>query len=171
MIIAIVVAVSENGVIGRAGGLPWRLSSDLKLFKKITMGKPIVMGRKTFQSIGRALPGRTNIVVTRDRTFEADNVVVAGDLETALEMARDVAGRTGADEVCVVGGGEIYMQALPVTDRIYRTQIHMSVEGDTRFPDLGEDDWREVERTFFPASENDNADFTLAVLERRPGRG
>jgi len=164
--IALVVAVAENGVIGSAGGLPWRLSSDLKYFKEITMGKPIIMGRKTFQSIGRPLPGRRNIVVSRQRGFAHDGVTVTTDVEAALEVARSDAQANGVCEICIIGGGEIYRQTLDLADRIYLTQVHMNVEGDTHFPDLDGKRWMEVNRERRAAGESDSSDFSLIVLDR-----
>ena len=168
MQVAIYVAVAENGVIGRDNGLPWRLSSDLKRFKAGTMGKPIVMGRKTFESIGKALPGRLNIVVTRDRAFRAEGVETAGSLADALTLAR-VRGRcmAGADEICVVGGGEIYRQALPLADRLYVTHVLADVDGDARFPEIDPAVWRPVASEEVPAGERDSHATRYAVYERR----
>ncbi len=134
MDIAIYVAIAENGVIGREGGLPWRLSSDLKRFKAGTMGKPIIMGRKTWQGLGRPLPGRLNIVVTRDRSFGAEGAEVTASLADAITLAKARARcMAGADEICVIGGGEIYAQALPLADRLNVTYVLGEVDGDTRF--------------------------------------
>ncbi len=168
MHVAIHVAVAANGVIGRDNGLPWRLSSDLKRFKAGTMGKPIVMGRKTFESIGKALPGRLNIVVTRDRGFRAEGVETAGSLEDALTLAR-VRGRcmAGADEICVVGGGEIYRQALPIADRLHVTHVLADVDGDARFPEIDPATWRLVGSEDVPAGERDSHATRYAVYERR----
>ncbi|QRM55909.1 dihydrofolate reductase [Sinorhizobium sp. BG8] len=134
--IVLVVAVARNGIIGRDGDLPWRLPSDLKRFKRVTMGKPIVMGRKTFTSIGRPLPGRPNIVITRDPSFAADGVSVARSLDEALEQAGRSAAELGVDEICIVGGGEIYRQVFAKADVIHVTEVDAEVEGDTRFPDI-----------------------------------
>jgi len=168
MQVAIYVAVAANGVIGRDNGLPWRLSSDLKRFKAGTMGKPIVMGRKTFESIGKPLPGRLNIVVTRDRAFRAEGVETAGSLEDALTLAR-VRGRcmAGADEICVVGGGEIYRQALPLADRLYVTHVLADFDGDARFPEIDRATWRPVASEEVPAGERDSHATRYAVYERR----
>jgi dihydrofolate reductase len=167
MIVSLIVAVSENGVIGRDGGLPWHLSSDLKLFKQATMGKPMIMGRKTFEAIGRVLPGRANIVVTRSKAAMPPGVQRAGSLEEALALADKIARADGQDELFVIGGGEIYRQVLPRADRVYRTEVHLSVDGDTSFPDLDPRQWREVSRTRHAAGERDSADFSFVVLERR----
>ena len=166
MRIALVVAMAENRVIGADGDLPWRLSSDLKYFKQVTMGKPIVMGRKTFDSIGRPLPGRDNIVITRNAEFAADGVRVAGDVAAALGLAHTLAKEKGADEICIIGGGEIYRQTLPMADRVYLTEVHMGVDGDTAFPELDPTDWREVSREAHEAGEKDSADYELVVLDR-----
>jgi dihydrofolate reductase len=159
--ISLVVAVSQNGIIGSNGRLPWRLSADLKKFKAITMGKPIVMGRKTWDSLPRKpLPGRQNIVITRNPDFHAEGGEVAASAEAALAAAR------GAEEICVIGGGEIYGIFLPVANRIYLTEVAVKVDGDTSFPQLVLETWREVLREHHKASEGDSADFTLRVLER-----
>lgn len=168
MHVAIYVAVAENGVIGRDNGLPWRLSSDLKRFKAGTMGKPIIMGRKTFESIGKALPGRLNIVVTRDPAYRAEGAEVAASLDDALALAR-VRGRcmAGADEICVVGGGEIYRQALPIADRLHVTHVLGDVEGDARFPPIDPATWRQVGSEDVPAGERDSHATRYVVYERR----
>jgi len=168
MHVAIYVAIAENGVIGRDNGLPWRLSSDLKRFKAGTMGKPIVMGRKTFESIGKPLPGRLNIVVTRDPAFRAAGAEVAGSLEEALTLAR-VRARcmAGADEICVVGGGEIYRQALPIADRLHVTHVLADFDGDARFPPIDPAEWRQVSSEDVPAGERDSHATRYAVYERR----
>lgn len=166
MRIALVVAMAENRVIGVDGGLPWRLSSDLKYFKRVTMGKPIVMGRRTYESIGRPLPGRDNIVITRNAEFAADGVHVTGDVPSALSLAHTLAKEKGADEICVIGGGDIYRQTLPMADRVYLTEVHMSVDGDTMFPELDQADWRKTSREAHCAGEGDSADYEFVVLDR-----
>lgn len=168
MELAILVAIAKNGVIGRDGGLPWRLSSDLKRFKADTMGKPIIMGRKTWASIGRPLPGRLNIVVTRDPGFRAEGAEVAGSLDEAITLAT-VRARcmAGANEICVIGGGEIYRQALPLADRLYITHVLAEVEGDTRFPPIDPDVWREVRAADVPPGEKDSHATRYTVYERR----
>lgn len=168
MDIAIYVAIAENGVIGREGGLPWRLSSDLKRFKADTMGKPIIMGRKTWEGIGRPLPGRLNIVVTRDPAFRADGAETVRSLDEAIVLAR-ARGRcmAGADEICVIGGGEIYRQALPLADRLYVTHVLAEVEGDTRFPEIDSDVWQVVRVIDAPAGEKDSHPTRYTVYERR----
>ena len=159
--LALIAAVARNGVIGRGGELPWRIPADLQFFKKTTMGKPMIMGRRTFDSIGKALPGRTNIVVTRSADFTADDVEMAADLDQALAIAA----RHGADEVMVIGGGAIYAAALPRADRIYLTEVHIDAEGDVDFPALDRTHWRELSRDDHPA-EGDTPAFSFVVLER-----
>lgn len=159
MRISLIVAVAENGVIGRDGDLPWRIPADLKFFKDTTTGHPIVMGRKTHQSIGRALPGRTNIVVTRDPEFSGDDIAVVGDLDSALAAAGE------ADEVMVIGGAQIYAMALPRAKRIYLTEVHIAADGDTRFPELDRGIWSETSRVDHPA-EGDIPAFSFVTLER-----
>lgn len=144
--IALVVAVAENGVIGDRGALPWRIADDLKWFKAVTIGKPVVMGRKTYQSIGKALPGRRNIVVTRDSAFRADGVERASSLDDALRLALAAASDLGADEIAVIGGADIYAQALPFADRIYLTRVAARPEGDTHLPALDPAAWRTTDR-------------------------
>lgn len=159
MKISIVVAMSENRVIGVENRLPWNIPEDLKRFKKITSGHPIIMGRKTFESIGRILPGRTNIVVTRNRDYRVEGAVVCASLTEALEWA---ARSPGSDEVCVIGGGEIFREALPIVDRIYLTVVQWPFEGDVFFPEFPEADFREVGRERL----SDSPPATLRVLER-----
>lgn len=162
--IALVVAVSRNGVIGREGGLPWRLSSDLRRFKEITMGKPIIMGRKTWEGLPRRpLPGRTNIVITRQGGFEAAGAKVAATAEEALSLVR----AENPVEIAVIGGGEIYRQFLPLADRVYLSEVDVEVEGDTRFPALPPDEWREVRREPPRREPGDEANYVFRVLERR----
>lgn len=141
-----VVAVADNGVIGRDGGLPWHLSDDLKHFKACTMGKPMIMGRKTFDSIGRPLPGRTSIVVTRDPDYKANGTTVVQSIEDGLSLGRSVARTSGASEIAIVGGADIYRQTMSICDRIELTRIHLSPYGDVTYPDLPSTDWREVRR-------------------------
>ena len=159
--ISYVVAVSKNGVIGREGGLPWHISSDLKRFKEITMGKPVVMGRKTWESLPKKpLPGRRNIVITRQPGFAPAGAEVAATPEEALSLAGDV------PEVAVIGGGEIYRLFWPLVDRLYLTEVDLEVAGDTHFPAVSPADWREVGREVHPKGEKDSASFTLRILDR-----
>ncbi len=169
MIISLIVAVADNGVIGAKGGLPWRMSSDLKTFRRLTMGKPIVMGRRTFQSIGRPLDGRDNIVVTRDPHFEADGVTAFASIDEALILARALARTSGVDEVMIIGGAEVYRAALPKANRIYWTAVAVSPEGDTFFPALDAAEWREVSAEALPRGPKDEYDATLKVFERVAG--
>lgn len=165
-VICLVAAVSRNGVIGNAGGMPWRVSSDLKYFKAVTMGKPMIMGRKTFDAVGRPLPGRANIVVTRQAGYAPDGVLVTGSLDEALRMAEEIAKRDGVDEIMVIGGGEIYAQSMPRAGRLYITELDLETDGDTRFPDIDPDQWTEVSREAHEAGENDSADYAFVVLDR-----
>ncbi|MGL4488072.1 MAG: dihydrofolate reductase [Rhizobiaceae bacterium] len=164
--ITLVVAVSQNGVIGRDGGLPWRLSSDLKRFKADTMGRPIIMGRKTFQSIGRILPGRENIIISRDQTFAVDGATVCPDVQSALEVAVTKAAQMGADDIAIIGGGEIYRQTFDLADRLIVTWVLAEIDGDTRFPAIDRAHWSEVESDGLPAGEKDSH-ATRRVLYRR----
>ena len=168
MHLAIYVAMAENGVIGRDGGLPWRLSTDLTRFKAGTMGKPVIMGRKTWSGICKPLPGRTNIVVTRDKGFRADGAEIAVSLEDAVALAT-VRARCmpNADEVCLIGGGEIYAQALPIADRLYVTHVLAEVEGDTVFPEIDPKAWTVLSRQDFPAGEKDSHPTRYVVYERK----
>lgn len=161
-----VVARSENGVIGRQNRLPWHISADLQHFKRKTMGRPVLMGRKTFESIGKALPRRTNIVVTRDEAWHAPGVVVAHDIPSALALAYEEAHRTGSDEVAVIGGGELFRDLLPQVRRIYLTEVHGTFEGDVVFDlDLALG-WRETSRERHPAETPGGSDFSFVTLER-----
>lgn len=168
MHVAIYVAIAQNGVIGRDGGLPWRLSTDLKRFKADTMGKPIIMGRKTYEGIGRPLPGRLNIVVTRDKAWRAEGIEVANMLEAAIQLATARgSSMAGVDEVCVIGGGEIYAQALPLADRLHVTHVLAAVDGDARFPPIDPQTWRLVSSQEIPAGEKDSHATRYSVYERR----
>ncbi len=158
--ISLIVAVSANGVIGRGDELPWHLSDDLKRFKRLTLGKPIVMGRKTFESIGRALPGRQNIVLTRQSEFAADECDVVSSIDAAIATPGD------AGEIVVIGGGEIYKLFLPLAERIYMTRVHIDVDGDVRFPKLVDELWQESERENHDADDLNEYEFTTSVLER-----
>jgi dihydrofolate reductase len=161
--IVLVVARADNRVIGKDGAMPWHLSEDLKRFKRITVGKPVIMGRKTFESIGKPLPGRHNIVLTRQPGWEADGVTVVPNLAEAIAAA-GLDPRTRADAIMVVGGAEIYAQALPFATRIELTEIHAEPEGDTYFPELDPARWRETFREAHPAGETHPA-FDFVTLE------
>ena len=164
--ITLIVAAAENDVIGRGGQLPWKIRSDLRLFRRLTMGKPVIMGRKTYQSIGKPLDGRDNIVITRDEAYAAPGTVVTHALADALDAGRDLAAKSGVDEIMVIGGAEIFREALPVSDRIYLTRVHGAPEGDTFLPPLPPCDWREIAREPLPRGEADEFACTLVTLER-----
>jgi len=164
--IVLVVAVAENGVIGRDNALPWRIKSDLKFFKSVTMDKPVVMGRKTYISIGKPLPGRTNIVVTRQPDFAAPGVIVAPGIDQALATARGDALRRGADSIAVIGGTEIFVQVMPRADRLILTLVHANPPGDTYFPAVDPAVWREAERLPQPKGPDDEFGFTIVNYER-----
>ena len=161
-----IVAVAENGVIGRAGQLPWRQPTDLKTFRRLTMGRPIIMGRKTFQSIGRPLDGRTNIVVTRDPRFRADGITSVSSLTAALAIACPMADAMPVPEIMIIGGAELYRAALPLATRIYLTRIHATPDGDASFETPVGPAWQQVSATPLPRAANDDHEATLLVLER-----
>ncbi|KQU76291.1 diacylglycerol kinase [Aminobacter sp. DSM 101952] len=168
MDVAIYVAIAENGVIGRDNGLPWKLSSDLKRFKADTMGKPIIMGRKTYESIGKPLPGRLNIVVSRDPAYRVGGAETVQSVEDAITLAT-AKGRLkpGVTEICVIGGGEIYRQALPLADRLHVTHVLASPDGDTRFPTIDPAVWTVVRSEELPAGEKDSHATRYTVYEKR----
>jgi dihydrofolate reductase len=157
--IVLLAAVADNGVIGRDNALPFRQNSDLKRFKALTMGKPMVMGRKTYQSIGKPLPGRTNIVVSRDPGFAPAGVLVARSLDDALAAARDDARKRGASEIVVIGGTEIFAHTMPMADRLEITHVHARPDGDTYFPPIDTARWRPATRSEHRAGPKDDADF------------
>lgn len=162
-----VVAVGRNGVIGGEGKLPWRLPSDLRRFKAITMGKPMLMGRKTFAAIGRPLPGRESIVLTRDSGFAAPGVLVAHDLEAGLALASQRGRAMGAAEIVIAGGGELYQQTIGRAARLDVTEVDLSPEGDAIYPQIDPALWREESRTPHPRGHDDDAAFTVVVYQRR----
>ena len=165
MTVSLIVAMSENDVIGRGGEMPWHLSADLKRFKRITMGHHIVMGRRTFESIGRILPGRTTIVLTTNTDFKADGALIVSSFVEALELAKS------DNEVFVVGGGEIYRLALPVVSKVYLTRVHTIVDdGDTTFPALQWDSWELIQSETGQADEKNDFDYTFETYERRNKR-
>ena len=170
MEIVLIVAVAENGVIGAGGTMPWRLKSDMARLKALTMGKPVVMGRKTFVSIGRPLPGRTNIVVTRDACFRADGVVVTRSFTDTKAIATGDALRRFATEIAVIGGAEIYAQWMDSADRLEITEVHARPDGDTRFPAVDLTAWEEVARVRNPAGPDDSVDFSYVTFRRRNPR-
>ena len=165
--IVIVAAVGENGVIGRDGGLPWRLKSDMKQFRSLTWGRPVVMGRKTFLTLRKPLPGRTNIVITREPNFLAPGVIVALRLENALAVAHGDALRRGVDEVAVIGGAEVYAQVLPLAEKIALTLVHLRPRGETIFPPIDRDIWEETQRIEHAPGLDDEAPFAFVSYRRR----
>jgi dihydrofolate reductase len=165
--IAIIAAVGTNGVIGSGNMLPWRLPTDFAHFKRTTLGKPLIMGRKTFESIGKPLAGRTNIVVTRRRDYRPEGVLVAESLSSALELAQAIAARDGVGELMIGGGGEIYREAMPLAERLYITHVEASPDGDTRFPDIDPAVWEVVDEPDIVPSDKDSAAFRVKVYARR----
>jgi dihydrofolate reductase len=165
--ILIVAAVAENGVIGSGNALPWRLRSDMQHFRALTMGKPVIMGRKTFLSIGKPLKGRTTIVVSRDREFTAAGAIVAPSVDTALAAARGDARRRQTDAIIVAGGAEIYAQALPLASRLIITEVHRRVDGDARFPAIDPEIWRETARDEHAPAEGDDGAFGFVTYQRQ----
>jgi dihydrofolate reductase len=165
--VCFVVAIADNGVIGRDNGLPWRLSSDMAFFKRVTMGKPIIMGRKTWESLPKKpLPGRTNIVVTRDAGYAAEGAELAMSASAALALGRALAVQAGADEIMVIGGAQLYAEVFDHADRLYITEVHTAPEGDVSFPAFDRRQWREVSRERHAAGEKNSADYSFVVLER-----
>lgn len=167
MRIVLVAAIGENNVIGRDGQLPWHLSSDLKHFRNLTLNRPMIMGRKTFESIGKALDGRTSIVVTRDLQRTAPGVVIATSIDAALAFARADAEKRGVDEIMAIGGGDIFAALMPRADRLEITHVHASPEGDAYFPPIDPAVWREVSRQDFRAGPKDTSAFSVATYLRR----
>lgn len=166
MRISLIVAMSENRVIGREGKLPWRLSADLRRFKQLTMGHHLIMGRKTFESIGRVLPGRTSIVVSHQPDYQADGAIVASSLNEAL----DIVEKSGDDEAFVIGGGEVYRQVLPAADRIYLTLVKATINGDTRFSDLDYSAWKLAASEDHPADEKNAYNYSFRTYDRSVSR-
>ena len=163
MTVSAIVAVAENQVIGDGADIPWRLSSDLKYFKKVTSGHHVIMGRKTFDSIGRTLPKRTNVVLTRDLMYVATGIVVAHSVEEALQIAYD----NDEEEVFIIGGGEIYNQSQPYWDKVYLTRVHAKVDGKVTFPALADDEWELLSQEAHQAGERDEYDFTFEVYTKK----
>lgn len=167
ILISLIVAAGKNGVIGRELDMPWHLSSDLKFFKATTMGKPLIMGRKTFVSVGeRPLPGRPHFIVTRNADYKAAGVETCSSLEGAISAATQSARALGVDEIFVAGGGEIYRQAMSVADRLYVTHVDVEVEGDTYFPQIDIDVFSAAETNFIPAGEKDDYDMRFVTYSR-----
>ncbi len=160
MQLSIIVAMDRNRVIGKGDGLPWHISSDLQNFKKITMGKPIIMGRKTHESIGRLLPGRENIILTREESYKAEGCTVLHNMDELFEHCKDV------DEVMITGGSEIYKISLEQATRLYLTEVHAEIEGDTYFPEFDRNEWNETSREDYHADNKNEFDYSFTVLER-----
>jgi dihydrofolate reductase len=166
-LLSLVLARARNGVIGKDGGLPWRLKSDLALFKATTLSKPVIMGRKTWDSLPRSpLPGRLNIVLSRDGSFEPAQALVCETFNDALNIAREQAQEDGVEEVCVIGGAAIFEAALPKARRLYITEVQAEVDGDVHFPPFEETAWRQVRQEEHPAGPDDDYPFVFRVLER-----
>lgn len=161
MKIAIIVATDNNRLIGKDNDLPWKLSADLQYFKRVTMGKPLIMGRKTHQSIGRPLPGRKNIIISTDSEFTAEGCVVVNSIDAALNECADV------EEVMVMGGASLYEQFLPKADKLYLTQVHADLTGDTWFPEWDKAEWQEVEREDHQADEKNQFDYSFIIYEKK----
>ena len=168
MKLSLVWAMAQNRVIGRNNSLPWYLPEDLKYFRRITMGKPVIMGRKTFESIGKPLPGRTNIVITHNPKFQAEGVNCVHSIEAALGLCESLAEIDGTDEAMVIGGAEIYSLALPMADRLYLTQVHADVEGDAFFPELDYSHWQEIGREDFESAGSNPYNYSFLVFEKQP---
>ena len=163
---SMIVAMAENRAIGINNKLPWYLPNDLKYFKQVTMGKPILMGRKTFESIGKPLPGRTNIVMTRNENWSAEGVKVVHSLDQAFDMGESVCEIDGQSEVMIIGGDQIYQMSLPEIDRIYLTKVHAELKGDAFFPEVDWREWKELAREDFKAEGPNPYDYSFIVLER-----
>lgn len=161
MSLSIIVALSENHVIGSGNQLPWKLSADLKRVKALTMGHHLIMGRKTYESIGRPLPGRTNVIITRNGSYAPEGCVVVNSLAAALELAKE------DSEAFVFGGGEIFREALPLVNKIYLTKVHCVIDGDTHFPELTSSEWIELDREEFKADEKNEYDYSFVTLQRK----
>jgi len=160
MLLSIITAMDDNQLIGKDNGLPWKIPADLQFFKKVTMSKPIIMGRKTFESIGRALPGRRNIIITRDKSFSAEGCEVVFSLNDAIESVQDI------DEAMVIGGANIYKQFLSKADRLYLTKVTGAFDGDAWFPEINDADWELIEREDHEADEKNEADYSFQVFDR-----
>ena len=168
MDISLIVAMAQNGVIGHNNMLPWHLPEDLRYFKKVTMGKPIVMGRKTFESIGRALPGRTNIVISRQANLTLpEGVKLAASIDEAVKIAEAVCLIDGVDELMIIGGEEIYRLCMPQATRLYLTKVHAEVEGDAYFSGFKENEWSLEEQQDYDASENNPYSYSFCVFEKK----
>lgn len=165
--LSLIVAKSRNGVIGVDGDLPWRLSSDLKFFKRTTLGKPVLMGRVTWESLPFALPGRPNLVLTRDKTYKAPKAEIFHDMHAMIGRGYELAGETGADEVMLIGGAKLYAALMRYCDRMYITEVDAMIEGDAHFPAIRADHWNLVKETPFEQTDGDDHPFTVKLYERR----
>ncbi|MEP3525935.1 MAG: dihydrofolate reductase [Hyphomicrobiales bacterium] len=165
--ISLIAAVAGNNVIGADNDMPWRLSTDLKRFKAVTMGKPIIMGRRTFESVGKALPGRLNVVVTRNQSLKLEGAVLSNSLDDAIIIAKVEAFKTGQDELMITGGGQIYASAMEYADRLYITHVDATPNGDTYFPKIDEEEWKIVFEEEVPRGEKDNAATIYRIYERK----
>lgn len=161
-VLSAIAAAAENRVIGKDNKMPWHMPADLKHFKTLTSGHPVLMGRKTYESIGKPLPNRTNIIMTRDMNYSAPDCIIVNTVEAAVSMADELE----MDEIFVIGGAEVYRQLLSQIQRIYLTEIHHQFEGDAYFPELNPDEWKEVSRERHAADENNKYDYSFVVLER-----
>lgn len=166
MKVALIAAFAQNLVVGINNSLPWHLPEDLKYFKRTTSGKAIIMGRKTYESIGRPLPNRTNIVISRNPDFSAEGVVIVASIEEAIKHAESVNTINGVDEVMIIGGAAIYQASLPMADRLYLTHVHANVEGDAYFPKVDFDQWKEVAREDFNKDESNPYDYSFSVYDK-----
>ena len=171
MKLALICAMADNRVIGRNNNLPWHLAEDLKYFKRVTMGNCIIMGRKTWESIGRVLPGRTNIVVTANPDYLAEGVRVVHSLEEALSLAESISEIDGSEEAFIIGGAGLYQTALPMAQRFHLTRVHADVEGDTYLAEFDQSQWREISRQEFQKSDTNPYDYSICLLERINGGG
>ena len=167
MRLAVICAMSKNGVIGKDNGLPWNLPGDLKHFKETTLGCPIIMGRKTWDSIGRPLPGRTNIIVTRRGEVESDGIKIADSFKSALDLAKSCSATARDNEIFVIGGAQIYKEAFPLANRLYLTRVNSFVDGDTYLEGFDEADWIEISNKSFKALSSEGHDYNICVLDRR----
>ncbi|MEQ3724750.1 dihydrofolate reductase [Alcanivorax sp.] len=165
--LSMMVAKASNNVIGRDNKLPWYLPNDLKYFKQVTFGKPVIMGRNTWESLKGPLPGRTNIVITRQQQYLAEGAKVVATVDEAITMAENVAFIEGQEEAVIMGGAEIYALALPQTQRLYLTEVHAEVDGDTFFPEYDTSEWKEIGREDFPAEGPNPYDYSFVVYERK----
>ena len=166
MKLALICAMSENRVIGRDNGLPWHLSEDLKYFRRTTMGNCMIMGRNTWESIGRALSGRTSIVITSNSEYQAEGAEVVGSLRQAIERAEAVSKEAGSTEAFVIGGAVLYQSALPLADTLHLTRVHAQVEGDTTLHEFDESNWKEISREQYQHDESNQYDYSICVLQR-----